>query len=558
MSRRRLVAALMVLVVGVAAGCVRPREPEKPAPGGTLTIGLLKAPAGVFRPLVNEERDSAPVAQALYSGLLRPGPKLELVCDLCVDFGVSADRRTITFHLRQNVQWHDGKPFTSADVAHTYLTMLGPGYAGAQTGKLAALAGVQALLDERDAIDRDVAAGKLSVAQGASRKAAGWERWLKGPGQQAVAAADPHTVSFTTDVPYAPLLAALLLPIAPAHTREPVGTGPFKLVEFKRGEQVTLSRHDAYHMGRPHVETLVFRVVKPGTALEMLRAGTADYVPLSAEEASQVKAGEPLQAVVWPAPGYQYLGVNHTRPPFSDLRVRQALMHGINRKGLVQTLLHGRGTVTNTHVLAGHWSDLPEGLNQYPYDPAEAAALLSEAGWSALDSEGYRVRDGRRLQFVLKYPRGNPAREASAALIQRDLKAIGVKADLQMLEFGALVREVFGQREADAWLLGWDLGVDPDPGPVFSPDNRWGQASGWYSDRSDELLRRGRLAVSTADRRPLYAEWMKLVNAELPYLFLYAESDLAGLRSDRIRGTAPDVRGALWNIWEWWIPKERQ
>ncbi|HWI53638.1 MAG TPA: ABC transporter substrate-binding protein [Symbiobacteriaceae bacterium] len=557
MVRRRIVAAILALVVFVVAGCARPKETEeKPTPGGTLTLGLLRAPAGSLRPGAGEERDSALVAQLMYSGLLRSGPMYELVCDLCTDFAVSEDRRTLTFHLRKDVQWHDGKPLTAADVVFTYQSILAPEYTGAQAGRLTALLGVQAMMDERDAIDRDVAAGKVSLAGGAARKSAAWKRWLDGPGHRAVAAVDANTVTFTADVAFAPLLTVMLLPIAPAHTREPVGTGPFKLAEFKQGEYVRLVRHDAYHLAKPYVDAIICRVVPPGQAAEMLKAGTLDYAPLSPAQAAGVAA--PVKVAEWPVFGYQYLGLNQDRPLFADRRVRQALLYGLNRQGLVDSVLQGRGTVLNTHMLPGHWAAQVSGLNAYPYDPAKAAALLTEAGWGALDGEGYRVRDGRRLQFTLKYPKGNPAREASAAQIQRDLSAIGVKVDLAVLEFGQLVREVFGERQADAWLLGWDVGIDPDPGPMFSPDNKWGQASGWSSRQSDELLSRGRQLSGVTERKPVYDEWLKLINDELPFLFLYAESDLAGVRTDRVRGVAPDARGALWNIWQWWIPAEQQ
>jgi len=549
--------ALLALVVLVAAGCARPVIPEKPVSGGTITLGLLRAPGGVFRPLVSEERDSAVVSQLMYSGLLRTGPQLEPICDLCADFTISADQRTVTFHLRKDVLWHDGKPFTAEDVVFTYQAMLAPEYSGPHTGKLTALRGARVLLDERDAADRDVAAGKISMAEGAARKAAAWKRWLDGPGRQAMAMADAYTVSFSADTPYAPLFTALMLPIAPAHTQEAVGTGPFKLMEFRKGEYLKLVRHEPYHLGKPYAEAAIARVVPPGKALEMLQAGSVDYVPLSAEEASNLVDGQPISLVEWPSAGYQYLGLNHDRPPFSDSRVRQALMYGINRRWLVDELLHGHGAVVNTHVTPGHWA-APEGLNGYPYDPGKAATLLAEAGWSALDAAGYRVRDGHRLQFTLVYPKGNPVREASAAMIQRNLRALGVKADLQLMEFGRLIREVFGQRQVDAWLLGWDLGRDPDPGPVFSPDNKWGQVSGWSSERSEELILRGRQAMAVSERKPVYAEWLKLLNEELPYLFLYVENEVAGVRSDRLRGVKADARGALWNVWEWWIPEEKQ
>lgn len=580
---RRLMAALLALVLVLVwtAGCSAPKETEKPVPGGTLTIGLPRGLSGSLRPLVSEGPAATAVIQLMYSGLLRLGPKLELACDLCQEYTVSADRRTLTFRLREDVQWHDGKPLTAEDVAFTYRAMLEPGYTGAHAGELAALVGVQALLDERDDVDRRLAAATLSAAEASDRKREGWKRWLEGLGKQAIEVIDRHTVVFTVDQPYAPLLAAMRLPISPAHTQAPVGTGPFRLEEHQKGKFVRLVRHDGYHLGKPYLDRVVFQIVPAGKALEMLRSGELDFVPLSAAEAAQVEAaaagagtaaagagtavgreavtaaGAVVRVVTWPGAGYQYLGVNHARAPFTDVRVRQALMYGINRARLVDELLHGRGEVVNAHLTPGHWAEAGLSLNPYGFDPTRAAELLAEAGWSALDA-GYRTKDGQRLRFTLKVPKGNAVREASARMIQQDLRGLGIQVDLQVLDFGQVTREVFGERQADAWLLGWDLGPDPDPGPIFSPDNKWGGAAGWTSARSDSLLKQGRGVLTVAERQPFYAEWLQLINQELPYVFLYAEDEVAGVRADRVRGLAPDVRGALWNIWEWWIPAERQ
>lgn len=562
---RRLVAALLALmfVIAGAVGCAPPKKTEKPVPGGTLTIGLPRGLSESLRPLVSEGPVASEVIQLMYNGLLRPGPRLELVCDLCDEYTVSADRRTLTFRLRDDVQWHDGRPLTAEDVAYTYRAMLEPGYAGAQAAELVALVGVQALLDGRDNVDRDFAVAKFDAAEAMTRKQAAWKKWLEGPGKQAITVTDSHTIAFTMDQPYAPILTAMRLPVAPAHTQAPVGTGPFKLEEYQKGQSVRLVRHDAYHLGKPFLDRVVVRVVPPGKAVEQLRAGTLDYAPLSAAEAAQAGAkgeAEPqvVDVVTWPGAGYQYLGVNHARAPFNDVRVRQALLYGINREAVVAELLHGRGTVLNAHAAPGHWAGEGVTVHPYDFDLPRAAELLTEAGWGTVDAQGYRTKDGDRLRFTLKVPRGNPVREASARMIQRDLKTLGVQVDVQELSFGQVTREVFGERQAEAWLLGWDLGLDPDPGPIFSPDNKWGSGTGWSNARSEELLRQGRQVLIREERQPLYAEWLKLINQELPYLFLYAEDGVAGVRSDRLRGLEPDVRGALWNIWEWWIPADRQ
>jgi peptide/nickel transport system substrate-binding protein len=297
---------------------------------------------------------------------------------------------------------------------------------------------------------------------------------------------------------------------------------------------------------------VVCKVVAPERAAEAVATGQVDFVPIARSDLGRVGGAA---VVAWPHLGYHYLGVNQDLPLFADRRVRQALLYGINRQGLVPQWLNGRASVVNTHLAPGHWAAAGVMLHSYPHDLARAATLLTQAGWSQFSPDGVRMRDGMPLAFTLKAPRG---REGVAAAIQRDLRGLGVKVTVEPLEFAQLTREVFGARQAEAWLLGWRLGVDPDPGPLFAPDNKWGRASGWLNRRSGELLGRGARTLDPVQRKAIYGEWAQLINTELPYLLLYAEDDLATVRTDRVRGVKPDLRGPYWNISEWWIPKEGQ
>lgn len=564
----------------LSAGCLKPKLSDggsdgqgKPVEGGTLRLSMFTAPKGVFQPILAEDQYDSQVNGLIFNGLLTADEHLAFVCDLCESYEVSEDSKVVTFTLRPDVKWHDGQPFTAADVAFTFRTMLHPDYTGMRTGNYAALAGVQKMLDRRDQLARQVEEGKLTAAEAEQKRKEDWQAWLEGDGKRAIQLIDENTVAFATDIPYAPLLPNLAQAIVPAHifgeapvaemehhpaVRKPIGTGPYQFVDYKTDQYVELTRYEGYHRGKPYIPTLIYKVVNQNAAVGQLKAGELDAAPILPGDVELAAGEKSIQLVERPSFGYQYLGVRHDHPVLADQRVRQALMYGIDRKGMVEHLLKGHGTVINSHMLPVLWAYDPSALNSYPHDPAKAADLLAEAGWTEKNEEGYLVKDGKVLSFTLRYPTGNKMREASAPLIQANLKEIGVKVSLVKLEFNTLAQEVFTERSADAWLLGWGLGTDPDPGPVFLTNNKWGRATGWSSKRSDELITQGVQRLKPDERKPIYVEWARLLNEELPYIFLYAQNDIDAIRTDRVKGLKPDARGPLWNIWELWIPKEHQ
>jgi peptide/nickel transport system substrate-binding protein len=563
---RRVVAMLLMLSLTAVAGCSQQTSGGgRPVEGGVLTLGVTRAPGIVLNPLVAGESE---VTRLVYSRLLTQGAQLEPVCDLCERYTVSPDQRAVTFSLRKDVQWHDGKPFTAADVAWTLRAVLHPAYTGPRAGQLSALAGVQPLLDERDARAREVAAGRLTAGMAAHRNQAAWNAWLKGPGAEAIATPDDRTVVLRLAEPYGPLLAQLMLPVLPAHvfggvdvaemaaheaSRRPVGTGPYKLVEHQPGELIRLARHDAFHAGKPWIPKVTLLVVKPTELAGALQSGAVDWALVDGATAEALKGDREVWLVEHMAFGYQYLGLSHDLPLFADRRVRQALLHAINREGLVAGVLQGHGMVVNHPLQALPWATETAGLNTYPYSSERAAALLAEAGWQERNKDGWLVRDGRVFSFTLKVPRGNKPKEESAARIREDLKQVGIRVVVEPVEFVQLVREVFDERTAQAWLLGWDVALDPDPGPAYLRGNKWGNATGWEQPRHEDLLKQAVRALEPANRKPLYAEWSRLVNEEVPVLYLYAENEVEAVRVGRIRGVRPDPRGLSWNVWEWWI-----
>ncbi len=570
-------AALVALALLAVAGCSKggqntggetKTDPSKPVDGGTLNLSMFSAPKGMFNTILSESLYDSNVTGLVFSGLLENNEKLEWVCDLCETYEVSSDNKTVTFKLKKDVKWHDGQPFTSADVAYTFRAMLHPEYTGVRTGDFTALVGAQKMVDERDALDTQVKDGKMKAEDANKKKLDSWQAWLNGDGKKAINVIDDYTISFSTDEPYAPLIGNLAYGILPNHllkdvpmaklkenafNGKPVGTGPYKFVEYKTDQFVKLERYDGYHKGKPHIQTIIYKIVNQDVAIGQLKSGELDYIEMNPTDVDLVKGDKSVQIHERADFGYQYMGLNHDKPIFKDQKVRQALMYAINRKAIVDQLLLGHGTVMNSHMPPALWAYDEKSLNAYPYDAKKASDLLAEAGWKDKNAEGYLTKDGKVFEFTLKYPTGNKVREQSAPLIQANLKAVGVKVNLQQMEFATLSETVFDKRDMDAWLMGWSLSLDPDPGALFLPDNTWGKVTGWTSARNEELIKKGTRVLKIDERKPIYVEWAKILNTELPYIFLYSKNNIDAMRTDKVQGLKPDARGMLWNIHELWI-----
>lgn len=577
--KRFLVGLLAVALL--ASGCSTKTDGGKgttpdsttPVDGGTLNLSMFSAPKGVFNPILYEDQYDANVIGLVFNGLLRTNEKLEWICDLCKTFEVSSDNKTVTFTLQDNLKWHDGKPVTTKDVAFTFMSMLNPDYTGVRTGDYSALVGVEAMLEERDQLGADIEANKISKDDAAKKIKASWETWLAGPGKEAIKVIDEKKISFTTEEPYAPFLQNLAFSIIPEHifgsteigkmadheaTKKPIGTGPYKFVEYKTDQYVKLERNDDYFMGKPHIPTVIYKIVNQDVGITQLQAGEIDYMVSNPKDIELMKDDKSIQIVSNPDFGYQYMGINFDHPILKDQLVRQAMAYAIDRQAMVKTLMAGYGTVMNSHMPPAMWAYDASQLNDYAYNPQKAQELLAQAGWKAKNTEGYLTKDGKVLEFTLLYPSGNKVREASAPLIQANLKSVGIKANLEMKEFASLSTTVFDERKMDAWLAGWSLSLDPDPGSIFLPDNKWGKVTGWTNARSEQLIKEGTRKLDPKERKPIYVEWAKILNEELPYVFLYSQNTVEAVRSDKLKGLKPDVRGAIWNIWEIWIPESKQ
>jgi peptide/nickel transport system substrate-binding protein len=537
-SPRLPVAAMALLALLLSgAGCGRRDEvlpvagEAAPAHGDTIIFGSIGEPSNLI-PALSSDSASSEVNGLVYSGLVRYDKNLELEGELAESWEISPDNLTITFHLRRGVTWHDGAPFTSADVLFTYRLYTDP--------------------DTPTAYAEDY----RQVAE--------------------ASAPDPHTFRVTYEKPYAPALESWGVSIHPRHllegkdvtksplSRHPVGTGPYRFVEWKAGEKVVLEANPDYFEGQPYIRRVVYRLIPDlSTQFLELQSGGLDYMGLTPLQ-YRMQTDTPafrrrFSKYSYLAFGYTYLGYNLRRPMFQDRRVRQALSYAINKQEIIDGVLLGLGQPATGPYKTDTWFYNPD-VPRYPYDPARARALLAEAGWRDTDGDGLVDRDGRPLSFTIVTNQGNDLRVKTGEIIQRRFREVGVDVKLRVIEWASFLKEFINPGNFDATILGWTGGPEPDQYNIWHSSKTGPRELNFIQFRNaevDELLERGRRTFDRAERKRIYGRFQEILAEEQPYTFLYIP-DVLPVVAKRFRGIEPAPAGITYNFIKWYVPAGEQ
>lgn len=529
-----IVGLIYLLCAACTAGeAPSPRSSSSTAPpayGDTLVEGTI-GEASTLIPILASDSASHSVAGLIYNGLIKYDKDLKLVGDLAESYQVSPDGLTITFTLRKNVTWHDGKPFTSRDVLYTYRVIIDP---------------------------------KTPTAYSEDFKQVA-----------AVTAPDVHTVVVRYAKPYAPSLASWGVAILPSHllagqditrsplSRQPVGTGPFRFKEWVAGQKIVLEANKDYFEGRPYLDRYVFRLIPDTSTMYMeLKAGGVDQMGLTpvqfARQTDTPRFKAAFNKYRYPSNGYLYLGYNLRHPLFKDVRVRRAMTAAINKDELIQGVLFGMGQKANGPMIPGRWAHNPN-VKDIPFDPAYAQQLLAEAGWR-LGDDGFLQKDGKPLRFTILTNQGNQQRLMTAQIIQQRLKQVGVDVQIRIVEWAAFLKEFIDKGNFEVVLLAWMTSQDPDMYDIWhSSKTKPGELNfiGYNNPEVDRLLEEGRSTFDSMKRKKAYYRIQEILAEEQPYTFLYVP-DALPVVSSRIHGIEPAPAGIGHNLIKWYVPKLEQ
>src|SRR6056297_1079310 len=503
-------------------------EPEY---GGTFIEASI-GDASTLLPVLASDSASSSINGLVYNGLVRYDKNLKIVGELAESWEISADNLKIVFHLRKDVTWHDGEPFTADDVKFTYNLYIDP---------------------------------KTPTAYAEAFKQV-----------TRVEVPDPHTFVVHYSRPYAPALISWATPIHPQHlladqditdsplAREPVGTGPYRFSEWLGGEKIVLETNPDYFAGQPYIKRVVYRIIPDvSTQFLELQTGSLDFMglsPLQYDRQTDTPAFRRLyNKYRYLNFGYTYLGYNLRRPLFQDKRVRQALAYAIDKQELIDGVLLGYGAVATGPYKPDTWVYNPE-VPRYPYDPEKARQLLAEAGWQDSDGDGVLDKDGKRFAFTIVTNQGNDLRSKTGEIIQRRFKQIGVDVKLRIIEWATFLKEFINPGNFDATILGWTGGPEPDQYNIWHSSKTGPRELNFINYQNaevDRLLEEGRRVFDQQQRKEYYDRFQYLLAEEQPYTFLYIREALPAV-SKRFRGIEPAPAGIRYNFHKWFVPKAEQ
>ena len=433
----------------------------------------------------------------VFDGLTRFTPDARVVPALATRWEVSPDGTVYTFHLRQGVTFHDGQRFGAADVARSWARALDPARKGGRGWPLYPIRGARAL------------------AEG------------KATGLAGVRVIDDSTVAVTLAEPLAILPKLLAMPVAsmvPARLgarfgEQPVGTGPWKLVEWKHDDYLKFARNPTYFGGTPGADTLVARIIpEPSTAVAEFESGTVDVLTVPEGETRTWEQTDDKSARLQTAPALilYYVAINTTRGPLADPRVRQAIHHAIDARTILDRLLAGRGRLA-AGVIPAALDPQAAARQPYAYDVARARQLLAAAGHpNGIDVELWSSQDATLARL--------------AQSLQGYLNAAGIRTKLVQRDASS-VREAGRNGQVDLFVKTWYADY-PDADafltPLLASESRGvGGNYSFYANRAvDSLVTVARRTLDDAERARLSRQADSLAFADAPMVYLFHYNEL--------------------------------
>lgn len=492
-------------------------SPQTP-PLDTLVIGIESNPTQLD-PRLASDAYSIRIGSLLFDSLIRwdaegnPFP-------LLAESWENPDPQTYIFHLRPNIDFHDGTTLSADDVVYTYQSMKNPQL---HSPNLATLEVVES-----------------------------------------ITATDPLTVVFRLKEPFAPFLRILELGIVPRHLAEeapeqfqkrPIGSGPFQLEAWEPDDKIVLLANKKHFKNRPRLKRLIFRIVPDdGTRLLELRKGSIDLVQnaISPDALPLLAKSKHLRFIEQEGIRYSYLGMNLRDPILKDLRVRKAIAYAIDREEIIRYILGGHADLATGPLPPSNFAYTDQ-VQTFQKDVEKAKALLDEAEYFDPDGEGPLPR------FTLSYKTTNlPLRRRIAEVLQLQLAQVGIQLKIRTYEWGTFFSDI-RKGNFQLYTLTWTGISEPDTlYYIFHSSNvpPRGANRGFYKNSEvDRLLEEGRRTLDPQKRREIYHTVQKILAEELPYISLWYPHNIVVMNRS-IVGFIPHPNGAFDSLVS--VTKERR
>lgn len=466
---------------------------------------------GVFNPLYSESAFDLNVTSLIFDGMVEADFDAVPISGMA-DFQISDDGLTYSFTLKDGIKFSDGTPLTTKDVEFTFYALCDPGYDGPYDAASIGIAGYGEYFEGKSERISGIKVVDEKNIQFTLEKPNAQAIWFFGVG---ILSRDYYGHDFKK---------GNLETVKALHDK-PMGCGQYKMSEYRLGESVELSSHDNYWKGKPKIKNLIFSVTPPGQEVERVITGEADIdFPAVSQDTvtSAVDAGF-IDIYRYPTNGYGYVGMNLNNLKYQDKKVRQALVYGLNRQAVVETVFGPYAQVINLPQSRVSWAYNEGGLNQYSFNLDKAAALLKEAGWEK-DSSGKLVKDGKQFEICFSTDEGNPITDVMIPVMQENYSKLGIKMEFQYLDFMTMVDKL-ESGDLDMWFLAWDLTPDPDDSGTYKTDGPQ-NISHYSNPQADLLWDQGVKEVDRDKRKDIYRQVYQILNDDIPCIWLYQRTDM--------------------------------
>jgi peptide/nickel transport system substrate-binding protein len=512
--------------------------PQKPT--GRVVVGMSQEPT-VLNPLMVKIEVDDGVHFSLFDALFRVDPKGVIRPNLAAEVpsqqngGISQDGLQWRVKLRDNVRWHDGKPFTAEDVKFTLELIVNPKFRSWRT--------------LGHSLVRDVTVVSPTEIQWRMEQA--FSPYLSFLTETFIV--PKHAFDGETDVNNA------------AFNRSPIGTGAFKFGKRVAGDHVELVANPEYFGEGPYLERIIFKYIPDSTVLyTQLKSGDIDmigqqFIPANYFDEAKKLPNLTVEKVL--RSNVETIYFNLDRPQFKELVVRQAIYTAIDRKSIIDALYYGMPAPTETFMPKQSAYYNPN-LPVQEFDLKKAAQMLEDAGWKK-GSDGIRAKDGVKLSFANSTTAGDQLREQLQQFVKQSLAEIGVEMKISNLPAAVIWSDFWQQSQFDTALVGitFLIGADPDVTNRFSSKaipakgGRGSNNSQYVNPKVDALLEQGTRTFDPEARRPIYQKVQELVRRDLPFMPIY-QSETGYGRKKKIQGFVANsnTRTESWDAAHWyWV-----
>lgn len=505
-----LLAAVLVLGLTACGGN------SSPAVGDTLIYA-----SGDYTRINPAMDEHGEINILLFNGLTAHNGENQVIPGLAKNWDFDETSCTYTFHLEENVKWHDGEPFTAEDVRFT----------------------IEAIMDPENG----------------SENAPNYED------VEEITVVDDHTVAFRLSAPNAAFLDYMTMAVLPQHLlegenmqesdffRSPIGTGPYKLKSWDVGQAITLVKNEDYFKKSANIDTIIFKIIPDDNAKAVqMQAGELTLAHLTPKDAENFQGKDEYTIYDMKTSDYRGILFNFNNSYWLENRdLIPAICYAIDRQAILEAVVMGHGAAAYSPLQRNIYNN--ENVERYSYDPAKAKSVLEDAG-CVMGDKGFYERNGQEIGFVLSVGAGDQVRLDMAQAAAQQLQQVGINCTVE-------VPSKVDWEGQMAYLIGWGGPFDADDHTykVFGT-GKGANYSGYSNALVDQYLSEARQSNDPVVRKEAYAKFQTALAEDPAYAFI-CYVDASYVASSALKGISPDTVlghhgvGIFWNVTEWSIEK---